>query len=64
MAILSLNILIAILFVLPLSAQATPRSDERLCEEVAAVVNESVAYGTLTQQEADHISDRCYQLFT
>ena len=64
MALLSLNILIAVLFVIPLSAEATPRSDERLCEEVAEVVNESVLYGTLTQQEADHIADRCYLLFT
>jgi len=62
-ALLPLNILITLLFVLPLSAQATPRSDERLCEEVAEVVNESVLYGTLTQAEADHISDRCYLLF-
>ena len=64
MALLSLNILITLIFVLPLSVEATPRSDEVLCEEVAEVVNESVLYGTLTQQEADNISDRCYELFT
>jgi hypothetical protein len=63
-ALLALNILITVCFVLPLAAEATPRSDERLCEEVAEVVNESVLYGTLTQEEADDISDRCYQLFT
>jgi hypothetical protein len=57
-------LLLTLAIILPLTAQATPRSDERLCEEVAEVVNESVLYGTLTQAEADHISDRCYLLFT
>ena len=57
-------ILLLSVLLLPLNVQATPRDDERLCEEVAAVVNESVLYGTLTQEEADHISDRCYFLFT
>ena len=61
---LSLNLLLALFIALPLPAQATPRSDEALCEEVAAVVNESVTYGTLTQAEADAITDRCYSLFT
>ncbi len=56
-------ILLLSVLLLPLNVQATPRDDERLCEEVAEVVNESVLYGTLTQEEADHISDRCYQLF-
>ena len=60
----SLLILLLSVLLLPLNVQATPRSDERLCEEVAEAVNESVTYGTLTQAEADHISDRCYQLFT
>ena len=64
MVLIPLNILITILFVIPLAAEATPRSDERLCEEVADVVNESVLYGTLTQQEANDITDRCYELFT
>jgi hypothetical protein len=63
-AILSLNILLALSIVLPLPTQSTPRSDELMCEEVAAAVNESVTYGTLTQAEADDISDRCYELFT
>ena len=49
---------------MPAIVDATPRTDEALCEEVAFTVNESVAYGTLTQKEADDISDRCYQLFT
>ena len=57
-------LLLTLAIILPLTAQATPRSDERLCEEVAEVVNESVLYGTLTQAEADRISDRCYLLFT
>ena len=49
---------------MPAIVDATPRADEALCEEVAFTVNESVAYGTLTQKEADDISDRCYELFT
>jgi|14_taG_2_1085336.scaffolds.fasta_scaffold47351_2 hypothetical protein len=48
----------------PLIADATPRSDEVLCEEVAFALNESVTLGYLTQTEADEISDRCYELFT
>ena len=64
MALLSINILLALSIVLPLSTQATPRSDELLCEEVAFAVNESVLWGTLTQAEADEISDRCYKLYT
>ena len=63
MALLSLNIFIALSIALPLTTQATPRSDEVLCEEVASVVQESVFYGSLTQAEADAISDRCYSLF-
>lgn len=64
MAILSLNILLALSIVLPLTSQATPRYDELMCEEVAEAVNESVTYGTLTQAEADDISDRCYSLYS
>ena len=63
MAIFTINILIALSIVLPLTAQATPTRVESLCEEVAFTVNESVIYGALTQEEADDISDRCYQLF-
>lgn len=59
-----LNLLLALSIALPLTTQATPRSDEAMCEEVAAAVNESVTYGTLTQAEADAITDRCYYLFT
>ena len=64
MAILSLNILLALSIVLPLTTQATPTRVESLCEEVAFTVNESVTYGTLTQEQADQISDRCYQLYS
>ena len=63
MAIFSINTLIALSLVLPLTVQATPRSDELLCEEVAEAVNESVTLGYLTQAEADHVSDGCYSLF-
>lgn len=61
---LSLNLLIALSIVIPLTTQATPRYDELLCEEVAEAVEEAVTYGTLTQAEADDISDRCYELYT
>ena len=64
MALLPLNILLALSIVHPLPTQATPRSDELMCEEVAFAVNESVLWGTLTQAEADEISDRCYKLYT
>ena len=64
MAIISINILLALSIVLPLTTQATPRYDELMCEEVAEAVNESVTYGTLTQAEADDISDRCYALYS
>ena len=57
MALLTLNTLLALSIVLPLTTQATPRSDELLCEEVAEAVNESVTLGYLTQEKADHISD-------
>ncbi len=64
MAIFTLNILLALSIVLPLTTQATPRPDELMCEEVAEAVNESVLWGTLTQAEADDISDSCYALYT
>ena len=64
MPLLAYITMAAVFITAPIIVQATPRSDERLCEEVADVVNESVLYGTLTQEEADHISDRCYLLFT
>ena len=52
-----------VFIVAPVIVDATPRYDELLCEEVAEAVNESVLWGTLTQQEADDISERCYQLY-
>ena len=64
MALLTINVLLALSIVLPLTAQATPTRVESLCEEVAYALNESVTYGTLTQAEADDISDRCYELFS
>ncbi len=64
MTLFTINVLLALSIVLPLTTQATPRDDERLCEEVAEAVNESVTLGYLTQPEADDISDRCYELFT
>ena len=63
MALFTINLLIALSIVLPLSTQATPTRVESLCEEVAYALNESVAFGYLTQAEADEISDRCYELF-
>ena len=64
MAIFTINTLIALSIVLPLTTHATPRYDELMCEEVAEAVNESVLWGTLTQAEADDISDRCYALYS
>ena len=54
----------ALFITAPLIAEATPTRIESLCEEVAYTVNESVTYGTLTQEEADKISNRCYQLYS
>ena len=47
----------------PLLAEATPRYDESLCEEVAEAVLESVAFGYLSNKDADHIIDGCYNIF-
>ena len=63
MAIFTINLLITLSIALPLTTHATPRYDELMCEEVAEAVNESVLWGTLTQAEADDISDRCYALY-
>ena len=59
-----LNILIALTIVIPLTTHASPRYDELMCEEVAEVLQEAVTYGSLTQAEADDISDRCYELYS
>jgi len=59
---LPLTVLLLVLS-LPLTTQATPRYDELMCEEVAEAVQEAVCFGTLTQAEADDISDSCYALY-
>ena len=51
------------LITLPLCAEATPRHDELLCEEVAEVVLEAVFLDYLTQEAADHVIDGCYNRF-
>ena len=56
-------LLLTILLLLPLSATATPRLDESLCEEVHAVLQEAVGEGIITQKTADHVSDGCYSSF-
>jgi len=53
----------AVFIAAPIIVQATPRHDELLCEEVAAVLNEAVAYGTITQSVADEVSDDCYTYY-
>ena len=63
MAHFSLTILLALSIVLPLTTQATPRYDELMCEEVAEALDEAVCFGTLTQAEADDISESCYALY-
>ncbi len=60
----TLNILIALSLVLPLTVQATPRDDELLCEEVAEVLLEAVDFGTITQEVADEVTSDCYNLFS
>ena len=64
MALFTLNALLILSIVLPLTTQSSPRHDELMCEEVAEAVNESVLWGTLTQAEADDITDKCYSLYT
>lgn len=48
----------------PLIVQATPSRTIHMCDEVAYALNESVTFGTLTQEEANDIADRCYEVFT
>ena len=64
MHLLTYLIMATVFISAPLFADATPRYDELLCEEVAEAVEEAVTYGTLTQAEADDISDRCYELYS
>ena len=64
MPLLAYITMAAVFIAAPVIVQATPTRVESLCEEVAFTVNESVTYGILTQQEADDISDRCYELYS
>lgn len=64
MPLLAYITMAAVFITAPIIVQATPTRVESLCEEVAYTVNESVAYGTLTQEQADKISDRCYELYS
>ncbi len=57
-------ILIAAVFIAaPLIVQATPRQDELLCEEVAAVLYEAVADGVISLAVADEVTNDCYHYF-
>ena len=60
---LSLNTLLVLLIGLPLTVQATPSSDELLCEEIAEVLLEAVTFGHLTKETADHVIDGCYSYY-
>jgi hypothetical protein len=64
MPLLAYITMAAVFITAPIIVQATPTRVESLCEEVAYTVNESVDYGTLTQEQADKISDRCYELYS
>ena len=64
MPLLAYITMAAVFITAPIIVQATPTRVESLCEEVAYTVNQSVAYGTLTQEQADKISDRCYELYS
>lgn len=47
-----------------LGAYSAPvRSDRELCIELAREVNISAEQGLLTQEEADAISARCYEMY-
>ena len=64
MPLLAYITMTAVFIAAPIIVQATPTRVESLCEEVAYTVNESVAYGTMTQEQADKLSDRCYELYS
>lgn len=53
----------AVFLIAPVMVQSTPRHDELLCEEVAEVLYEAVAYGTISQEVADEVTDDCYTYF-
>ncbi len=53
----------AVFIAAPLIVQATPRHDELLCEEIAEVLLEAVAFETITQSLADEVIDDCYNIY-
>ena len=53
----------AVFIAAPLIVQATPRQDELLCEEVAAVLYEAVDEGVISKAIADEVSNDCYHYF-
>jgi len=53
----------AVFIAAPLIVQATPRHDELLCEEVAAVLYEAVADGVISLAVADEVTNDCYHYF-
>ena len=50
----------AVFIAAPLIVQATPRHDERLCEDVAAVLYEAVDEGVISKATADKVTADCY----
>ena len=50
----------AVFIAAPLIVQATPRHDELLCEEVAAVLYEAVDDGVISRATADKVTSDCY----
>ena len=63
MPLFTINTLLLLSVLLPITAQATPRYDELLCEEVAEVILEAVALGTITQSIADEVISDCYNIY-
>ena len=53
----------AVFIAAPLIVQATPRQDELLCEEIAAVLYEAVEDGVISKATADQVSNDCYHYF-
>jgi hypothetical protein len=50
----------AVFIAAPLIVQATPRHDEQLCEDVAAVLYEAVDEGVISRATADKVTADCY----
>ena len=53
----------AVFIAAPIIVQATPRQDELLCEEVAAVLYEAVDDGVISKAIADEVTNDCYHYF-